>query len=166
MLLAFVRHAEGYYVKNGVPAAEFGPLALRAVEQRMVGAGLPPVDQLQFGHDGDVVENSCLDFLVTTARQTKVEVKSTCGGFSQVIHVSTGELLEMQASDDYHLYRVYAMDGHTARLRIASDVKEWAAAVLSQFNGLPVGVRVDSISVRPDSLQFAAETAINLTPPV
>lgn len=62
MLLAYVRHADGYYVKNGRPTAEtvnlryalcplrqlyghtaagaFGPLALKAVRQSMIEGGL------------------------------------------------------------------------------------------------------------------------------
>lgn len=108
---------------------------------------------------------SPFDFRCKAGQFRKIEVKSTCGDFNQVIHVSMGELVEMQTSaEQYDLYRVYALDEHTAKLRIAENMKEFAGRVLQQLSSLPAGVTCDSISVRPDSLPFKPETTITVTP--
>lgn len=96
--------------------------------------------------------------------RSKVEVKSTTGDFNQAIHISISELIEMQSSTErYDLYRVYALDEQTARLRIAENLKAIAEQVLRHLHALPVGVTADGISVRPDSLTFGPEIIIDLT---
>jgi hypothetical protein len=104
------------------------------------------------------------DFRLGSGVGEKVEVKSTCGGFSQVLHISVGQLVEMQRDEPYSLYRVYALDEHRAKLRIATGLRQFAETVLHQLSGLPNGVEVDSVSVRPDSLPFGEEVTIDLTP--
>ena len=103
------------------------------------------------------------DFLVTAAEPVKVEVKATCGSFNQILHISTGQLAEMQTGEPFSLYRVYALDGHVAKLRVATDLRAFAVTVLGQLAGLPGGVEADRLSVRPDTLPFGDEISIDLT---
>ncbi len=94
----------------------------------------------------------------------KVEVKSTCGDFNQVFHVSMSELLEMELSQErYDLYRVYALDEGTGQLRIAQAMKGFASSVLAHLRSLPAGVRADSVSIRPNTLAFGEEITIDIT---
>ena len=79
------------------------------------------------------------------------------------MYISAGQLIEMQAAEPYSLYRVYALDEHTAKLRIAKDLKPFADSVLQQLNARPEGVTADGISVRPDVLTFGEEIRIDLT---
>lgn len=96
----------------------------------------------------------------------KIDVKSTCGEFRQIMHISIAELFEMRDSTErYDLYRVYALDEGMAKLRIAEDVKEFADGILESFDSLRPGVTVDAISVRPDIMNFGPEITITLLDP-
>lgn len=93
----------------------------------------------------------------------RVEVKSTNGPFSQVMHVSIAQLIEMaDATVPYDLYRVYALDDRKAKLRVATGLRAVAEGILATLRGLPAGVTVDGVSVKPDSLTFGTETSIEL----
>jgi hypothetical protein len=110
---------------------------------------------------------SPFDFYVepTGGTRGKVEAKSTTGDFNQVMHLSLAQILEMRSSRErYEIYRVYELDEDRAKVRIAADVSDFAAHVLAQFEGLPAGVSVDGISVRPDVLPFGPERHIDLPP--
>lgn len=96
----------------------------------------------------------------------KVEVKSTRGDFNQTMHLSVAQLLEMRDSTELsEIYRLYELDDGRAKLRIASSGRGFADQVLAQFAGLPAGVTIDGISVRPDVLEFGAEISIELPGP-
>ncbi len=93
----------------------------------------------------------------------KVEVKSTNGDFNQIFHLSIAQLIEIRDSaEPYEVYRLYELEQRKASLRIASDMKPFAATVLAKFEGLPRTVTVDGISVRPDSLPFGPPIQIEL----
>ncbi len=93
----------------------------------------------------------------------KVEVKSTSGKFTQIIHLSFAQLREIcNSTEPYHIYRVYELDDRQAKLRIATDVRTFAEQVLDRFSELPFGVTVDSISIRPETLPFGPEMNIDL----
>ena len=113
-----------------------------------------------------LIENAIapFDFRLGGGVGEKVEVKSTCGAFGQVIHISLGQLVEMRGTQPYRLYRVYALDEHKANLRTAKELRQFAETVLRQLGGLPTGVEADGISVRPDTLTFGEEVVIDLTP--
>lgn len=105
------------------------------------------------------------DFTLKPAGQVngKIEVKSTNADFTQVLHLSVAQVIEMRdSSEPYHIYRVYELDERKAKLRIATNVKAFAEQVLDRFAGLPPGVTADGISVRPDVLPFAPELVIEL----
>lgn len=107
---------------------------------------------------------SPFDFWITIdGQRSKVEVKATSGDFNQVMHVSIAELLEMRDSPErYDLYRVYGLDERRGRLRIAENVRDFAAQILESLAGLPAGVTSDGVSIRPDSMGFGAEGVIEL----
>lgn len=101
---------------------------------------------------------SPFDFEVNEpAGNFRLDVKATDGEFDRRIHVSFSELLAMaEPGVRYDLYRVYNMDGETAALRIAPDMRTWAQGVLAVLGGLTAGVGVDGVSVDPRTLHFAS----------
>jgi hypothetical protein len=97
-------------------------------------------------------------------KRVKIEVKATCGDFNQVIHISIGELMEMAESEERcALYRVYELDERKGKLRIAENVTWFAGELVDKLQSLPEGVTVDSVSIKPESLTFGPEIAIDLT---
>lgn len=106
------------------------------------------------------------DFALTDGSSDvrKIDAKSTGGGFNNSIHVSIAELLEMKDCGlPYDLYRLYALDGATARMRVARDVGRFAVVILRFLAGLPKGVTVDGISIDPRTLDFDQEIVIDLS---
>ncbi|MBK5964821.1 hypothetical protein CCR95_12195 [Thiocystis minor] len=93
----------------------------------------------------------------------RIDAKSTAGDFRNPIHVSMAELLEMAEGDlPYDIYRLYGVGEATARLRIVSNLRPFAAAVLMNLSGLPEYVTVDAISIKPQALNFEREIQIDL----
>lgn len=93
----------------------------------------------------------------------RIDAKSTAGDFSNTVHVSMAELIEMAEGElPYDLYRLYSISQNSARLRIAGDMKPFAAEILGKLDGLPQGVRIDGISIAPDTLKFEDEITIDL----
>lgn len=92
-----------------------------------------------------------------------VEVKATAGSFDAVVHISLNELRAMNTGTDrYDLYRVFEMTSGTAKVRVARDMKTFAAKLLAAANGLPAGVTIDSVSVAPSILSFGKEVVIHV----
>jgi len=84
-----------------------------------------------------------------------IDAKSTLGGFDRAIHISISELREMSsAGQRYDIYRVFDITDSEAQLRIVRDMRDFASGLLRLFEGLPVGVRADAVSVDPRSLPF------------
>lgn len=99
------------------------------------------------------------DFQITEADGTKrrLDVKSTTSDFSVKFHISRAELITMvESAESYDLYRVYALDEESVKLRIAYDMKNFARGVLRSLHGLPAGVEINSISCKPEQLSFSA----------
>ncbi|MFY9609776.1 MAG: DUF3883 domain-containing protein [Blastocatellia bacterium] len=105
------------------------------------------------------------DFLLMRlgGQRRLVDVKATSGEFERPIHISLNELRQMSAgADQYDLYRIYDIGDGAAKLRIAENVKDFAASVVAVFDALPTDVTVDGISVPPSFLNFQAETKVEL----
>ena len=66
------------------------------------------------------------------------------------------------SKERYDLYRIYSLDQETAKLRIKCDMREFGTSVLQSLEGLPSGITVDSISVKPETLDFDNETTIEI----
>ncbi|CAH2031722.1 hypothetical protein [Trichlorobacter ammonificans] len=97
------------------------------------------------------------DFVVSITQNDsrKVDVKSTAGEFTNPIHISMSELIEIATSETpYDIYRLYAVLEDFARMRIASNLREFASIVISSLGALPPGVKIDGISVDPRQLPF------------
>ena len=92
-----------------------------------------------------------------------LDVKSTTGDFASPLHISMAEIVTMaEAIERYDLYRIYSLTDHGGKLRVAEDLRGFAKSLLSVMNSLPLGVRVDGISVDPTQLPFGDEVMISL----
>ena len=113
--------------------------------------------------DGDV-PNSQLPFtdgFAADHRTRYVDAKSTSGSFDNPIHISTSELYEMACcGETYDIYRLYEVREGFAKLRIALGGGDFAQDVIDSFEGLPPGVAVDGVSVKPAVLPFRSEPEI------
>jgi hypothetical protein len=90
-----------------------------------------------------------------------LDVKSTESDFDRILHVSYSELYRMAyGTERYDLYRVYKMEGSTARLRICEDLRGFAISVMDGFKQLPPDVNPDSVSFKPGVLPFKEEEII------
>jgi len=93
-----------------------------------------------------------------------IDAKSTAGDFKNPIHISIGELYEMSDGKvPYDLYRLYMVTETSARLRIATGLKETAVELMKYFTELPDGITVDNISVSPKVLNFEQEIQIDFS---
>ena len=94
-----------------------------------------------------------------------VDVKSTTRDFRANIHISLNELRSMAHENNiYDIYRVFSISESSAKLKIASDMKDFAQKVLSVLENLPLGTMADGISVKPDILSFSDEITISISP--
>ncbi|GFK95433.1 hypothetical protein NNJEOMEG_03296 [Fundidesulfovibrio magnetotacticus] len=105
------------------------------------------------------------DFTIedNSGNEIRLDVKSTAGPHERPLHVSMAELREM--SDEgrrYDLYRVYALEEDSARLRIAENLSGFAASLLHTLATLPEGVTPDGFSISPEVLPFGPEIEIHL----
>lgn len=108
---------------------------------------------------------SVYDFSVTLANGETVfiDVKSTARDFQMPFHISLGELRLMATSEkQYDIYRVFAMNEDSAKLRIVKNVKKFAMEILEVFKKLPEGICPDSVSVENSSLIFEEEIKIQI----
>lgn len=93
---------------------------------------------------------------------TLVDVKSTKGNFSNKIHISYNELLQMQVASRYDLYRVFEIIEDSAHLRIAQNVKAFSEKIIEVLQQLPFGAQSDGISFQPAELDFSESQDIAL----
>jgi hypothetical protein len=78
--------------------------------------------------------------------------------------MSVNELLHCaDASVPYRIYRVFAIDGRKAKMRISEPLTSFAAGVVPILEKLPIGVSADSISIDPSRLEFGPEIEIVLS---
>lgn len=121
------------------------------------------IHSAEWASNDNVIEP--FDFLLRPAEHTsiKAEVKSTLWDFNQVLHISIAQLHEASESERYDLYRVYSLDEQKGVLRVAENIKSFAQSVLEKLRELPHGVTTDSVSIRPDTLNFGPEISIDLT---
>jgi len=112
---------------------------------------------LDYQWTSDANAISPFDFVVhpSLGPSRKLDVKSTAGEFTNPIHISMSELVEMASSETmYDIYRLYAVAEDFARMRIAKDLRGFALTVLNSLRALPPGVKVDGVSVDPLQLPF------------
>ncbi|MBN6717221.1 DUF3883 domain-containing protein [Pseudomonas capsici] len=100
------------------------------------------------------------DFVINES--VYIDVKATSGSFNQKLHVSINELLHMRDLDEYRLYRIYAIDGKSAKLRISAPLNLFAKSVLDRLDPVLDGVRVDTVSVSPETISFGPEINVEI----
>lgn len=88
----------------------------------------------------------------------RLDVKATTGPFHNAIHMSINELLHCaDESVPYRVYRVFAIDGRNAKMRVSEPLASFAASVVPILEQLPTGVTADGISIDPRKLAFGQE---------
>lgn len=104
---------------------------------------------------------SPFDFLArdTAGTTIRIDAKSTTGEFERVIHLSAAELTEAAAEGRYDIWRLYEVNKDGAKLRIAQNIRSVAKSIIDSV-GLPLGVTIDSVSIRPEALVWSDEIAI------
>ncbi|MEJ1414260.1 MAG: hypothetical protein RPU13_13470 [Candidatus Sedimenticola sp. (ex Thyasira tokunagai)] len=114
--------------------------------------------------DADSNPISPFDFSIRDGETVhrKIDAKATSGSFENRIHVSMSELLEMLDPEiPYDIFRVYHAMSSGPKLRIAVDVREFAARIVDSLRDLPTGVSIDSVSIKPTELGFGPELELS-----
>lgn len=95
-----------------------------------------------------------------------VEVKATSGAFERPFHMSAAELEFAANSASYMIARVAEVDSAagTGLLYMASEGSALAAAILGASSGLPVGVKIDGVTIPPTLLQFVSYGRVEIPP--
>ena len=138
--------------QNGVSGEEF----LNDYFERLLDAG--EIDAFEWTSSLNAI--SPFDFRITISmgKTSVADAKSTSGAFGNAIHLSYSELHRaVNGPEPYDIFRVYALTENSAKLRIARNIGTALKTVLQAVDGLPDGVTVDSISIRPDRLPFLEE---------
>jgi hypothetical protein len=106
------------------------------------------------------------DFELTlpNGQTRKIDAKSTAGEFSNPIHISVAELMEMAKGNvPYDIYRLYLLTETSGRLRISMDLGDMARKILNHLSTLPDGITVDGVSIKPKILKFQEEIVIDFS---
>lgn len=84
-----------------------------------------------------------------------IDAKSTVGGFGNPIHLSLTELMvAVEGGMPYDICRLYEVTERSGKMRIARDIGPGLRHILTTLQALPPGVSADSISLRPEMLNF------------
>jgi hypothetical protein len=105
------------------------------------------------------------DFTVTspTGVIERLDVKTTTGPFGNALHISINELLHSaDASIPYRIYRVFAIDGRKAKMRISEPLSVFSSGIVPILERLPTGVSADGLSISPAKLMFGPEIELEL----
>jgi hypothetical protein len=93
----------------------------------------------------------------------RVDVKATTGPFRNTLHMSINELLHSaDATVPYRIFRVFAIDGTRARMRVSEPLAKFATSIVPVLERLPAGVSADGISIDPTKLAFGPEIELVL----
>lgn len=99
-------------------------------------------------------QNSPYDFRVTDndGVETLLDVKSTRSDFTAPVYISKNEFETMTHDKrGYDLYRVYDLDEHGGKLRIAEGMRDFAKSVLDDITDLPCGAKIISATFAVDT---------------
>jgi len=105
------------------------------------------------------------EVVINGAKQL-IDAKSTGGPFTNPLHVSLAELREMVESEHpYRIYRLYEVKEDYAKLAISTPMANMAASILTcvddSFRASALsGVSVDSVSIRPETIEWEKELVI------
>lgn len=83
------------------------------------------------------------------------DAKSTSGGFSNNIYISTAEINHaINSGVPYDIFRLYEVTEISAKIKVARDIRSKLIPVQKALTEFPDGVRVDSISFSPSFFDF------------
>lgn len=80
-----------------------------------------------------------------------LDVKTTMGEFDSILHITYSELCKMCERERYYIFRVYKLADNKACLRKSERVNEFAREIMRSLRTLPDRIRVDGISLHPNS---------------
>lgn len=87
---------------------------------------------------------------------TLLDVKSTTSGHETKFHISRAEIITMaEAPEEYRLFRIYDLTEYGGKLRISSEMRDFANGLIEKFALLPDGINVDSVSCAPELISFS-----------
>ncbi len=150
----FVRSREAAE-RNGVLGEEF----VNEHFQRLLTAG--EIGDIEWTSSINAV--SPYDFILTNREGSSrlIDAKSTTGRFQNSLHMSFGEIYEaVCGTKPYDIYRIYDLNERSAKLRICENIGLELKSVFDAINALPTGISVDSISIRPDALNFLQQELV------
>lgn len=123
----------------------------------------PPAEVEDHEWVADVNPLSPFDFklMLKDGSYRHVDAKSTGTAFGNSIYLSMGELKHaLNSNVPYDLCRLYNVSDSGAKMRVARNIAEKLKPISATLDGLPNGVRVDSLSFSPDYFEFDAEETI------
>ena len=103
------------------------------------------------------------DFLLTQHDDSlrHVDAKSTAGPFKNPIHLSLNEIRHALSSGvPYHLCRLYNVKETGATFRVARNIAGPLLPIADVLSALPTGVKVDSLSFRPEFFEFSERETV------
>jgi hypothetical protein len=104
------------------------------------------------------------DIVNQAGERLLIDVKTTSGPFENAIHISLAEIIEASGSVPYMIYRVFEIDDNGANLCISKDIRDLARSLKKVHETyVPDGIRIDSFSVSPSSLQWGQTQYITRT---
>jgi hypothetical protein len=104
--------------------------------------------------------------VVINGTKQLIDAKSTGGPFTNPLHVSLAELREMAESEHpYRIYRLYEVKEDYAKLAVSTPMADMATSILAcvddSFRASALsGVSVDSVSIRPETIEWEKELVI------
>jgi hypothetical protein len=134
---------DGEGLVNGYLATKMAVGALKTFRWVSVDNAVSPYDFEMIGPSGQL---------------TLLDVKTTCGPFDNVIHLSLAEIVEASGTVPYSVFRVFELDEEGGKLRCSDDIRPLAQRLKAIHEAhMPAGVRVDGFSVATSALEWGDE---------
>jgi len=134
----------------------YGESLLNARFEEMQGT---EIAAFKWTSDADAI--APYDFEVTEIDGTErhIDAKSTAGAFENPLHMSLNEIRSaVHDGIEYDIYRIFCTTENFALLRVARNVGPKLARLLTKLESMPDGVSVDSVSIKPEYLDFSPES--------
>lgn len=141
-----------------VAAEKTGQLGEELMNQFLATTEIHAVSSYEWTSQINAISPYDFCLVMATGETRHADAKSTSGTFSAPLYLSTAEIRHSLSSGiPYDIYRLYNVKPTSAVLRVARDVKSELETVMASLNGLPEGVRVDSLSFDPSFFSFEAD---------
>ena len=150
---------------EGISPIEFEKLVEKTITIQEYGRTLVRyyLEKMNIKYRSKENEAEGYDFFIENDEfQSYICVKSTMGEFKDRLHFSLDELLRVQESDNYLVYRAFDVTENSAKIRIANDLRSFSENIMLTLEKLPAGVHSNSISVRPEILNFGEPILVQI----